>query len=443
MHSTTITAVAFLLSVATAHMFMATPPPWSTGLGPKDGLLKSSPLGMDTTEDTMQTFPCQFGPDYKYPMDNATKVAAGESTLLSFKGSAVHGGGSCQLSLAKTPSADPKDWHVIHSIIGGCPGTNAPNEGESHSLPGGQDNLVNIGGPDAVQCTGIDTDELTCLKKYNIPIPKEIASGLYYFGWTWFNKVGNREMYMNCAPLEVTNGGTSDDFLNAQPGIFMANYAAVPNQPKPCVTDSQFSLDFPQPGNSVLRSQNVFDNVEVNAQGIGAQCAAIYPPQKSPPSHIAFLKLATGGNDTLPASGTGGPLTTTSIAGSAPEDPAITATSTLTSYVPAVFAPGASPVPASSIPASSGPASSPSAIPVASNTPATPVAGCANPCTEDDKVVCLPSNQFGICDHGCAVAQALAAGTRCSNGAIVGLTGKRGTQKGGLVMKPRRAALMK
>jgi len=50
---------------------------------------------------------------------------------------------------------------------------------------------------------------------------------------------------------------------------------------------------------------------------------------------------------------------------------------------------------------------------------------------------------FGLCDHGCAVPQALSAGTICQNGAIVGLTGKRSIQKGSRVMKPRRAPLRK
>ncbi len=31
-----------------------------------------------------------------------------------------------------------------------------------------------------------------------------VPTGDYTLAWTWFNKIGNREMYMNCAPVTVT-----------------------------------------------------------------------------------------------------------------------------------------------------------------------------------------------------------------------------------------------
>lgn len=421
-------------------MFMKTPVPFghdASGMPLQSAPYGSQklvldPLGLDVK------FPCQFGPDFQYPTSDAPKVAAGSSTLLTFQGSAVHGGGSCQISLAKTPSVDPKDWHVIHSIIGGCPGITAPGEGEHGAIGaagtvGGQDNFINStpNNPDAPQCADIDTDDIQCLKKYNIPIPKEVASGTYFLAWTWFNKIGNREMYMNCAPLEVTGGGSSDDWLNKQPSIFYAN-----DDGKPCMTAQEFSLDFPQPGDSVLRSNDPFDNIEVSHQGIGAQCAALYPPQSSTPAHLAFPKPAAGGNGTLPASSTGSLSIATSIVGTT----SVTAIAPITSVPvsaaptssatrPGVFAPGAS---------------SASAAPVASGYPSTPAAGCAHPCTEDGKLVCLPPNQWGICDHGCVVPQAVAAGMVCQNGGMIpGSAGKRNVKDVSRVMKSRRASLRK
>lgn len=49
-------------------------------------------------------------------------MAVGSQQTLSFTGSAVHGGGSCQLSLTKDlkPTKDT-DFRVILSIEGGCP----------------------------------------------------------------------------------------------------------------------------------------------------------------------------------------------------------------------------------------------------------------------------------------------------------------------------------
>lgn len=46
-------------------------------------------------------------------------------------------------------------------------------------------------------------------------------------------------------------------------------------------------------------------------------------------------------------------------------------------------------------------------------------AGSSGQCTTDGAIVCNGSTQFGICDHGNVVWQALAAGTSCSNGAIL------------------------
>jgi hypothetical protein len=64
----------------------------------------------------------------------------------------------------------------------------------------------------------------------------------------------------------------------------------------------------------------------------------------------------------------------------------------------------------------------PAASSAASSAPAAPAqvasSGCANPCSTEGAVVCFPPNSFGLCDHGCAVVQPLAAGTSCSNGVI-------------------------
>lgn len=93
------------------------------------------------------------------------------------------GGGSCQISLTKDlePTKDSV-FQVIHSIEGGCPTSSAGNIG---------------GDPNAADPTTFDYQ-----------IPQGIAPGKYTLAWTWFNKVGNREMYMNCAPIVVSGGGS-------------------------------------------------------------------------------------------------------------------------------------------------------------------------------------------------------------------------------------------
>lgn len=110
---------------------------------------------------------------------------------------------------------------VIHSIEGGCPTSSAGNIGEDASA----------------------LDPTT----FAYSIPDGIAPGNYVLAWTWFNKIGNREMYMNCAPIVVSGGSkkrseaeepafnetmVSEDELFARaapsfPDMFIANIPAT------------------------------------------------------------------------------------------------------------------------------------------------------------------------------------------------------------------------
>lgn len=84
-----------------------------------------------------------------------TSWAAGSLQSFELEGSAIHDGRSCQTSLSYDNGATFK---VISSYIGGCPAAgNAP---------------------------------------FVFKAPVEAQSGRALFAWTWFNKTGNREMYM-------------------------------------------------------------------------------------------------------------------------------------------------------------------------------------------------------------------------------------------------------
>ncbi|KAJ5774989.1 hypothetical protein N7457_009885 [Penicillium paradoxum] len=77
------------------------------------------------------------------------------------------------------------------------------------------------------------------------------------FAWTWFNRVGNREMYMNCAMVTI---GDAPDSLNdnknvtnppkfeSLPEIFIANI----NGEGKCVTFEDQDVSFPLPGPKVI-----------------------------------------------------------------------------------------------------------------------------------------------------------------------------------------------
>jgi hypothetical protein len=199
---------ASLASLASAHMIMANPKPY--------GNPSNAPLQEDGSD-----FPCKGAVNDGAFSTNVFKQ--GSSPELSFTGQAVHGGGSCQVSLTtdKNPTKDSV-WKVIKSIEGGCPSRTATgNLGDSPDVPN----------PD----------------KYDFTIPKELAAGEYTLAWTWFNHVGNREMYMNCAAITVEGSGGSKDHLDSLPDMFVAN---VGNN---CETLPNTDLEFPNPGEDVSK----------------------------------------------------------------------------------------------------------------------------------------------------------------------------------------------
>ncbi|QPC79425.1 hypothetical protein HYE68_010177 [Fusarium pseudograminearum] len=205
--------IATLASYASAHMLMANPKPY--------GNPQNSPLDASGSD-----FPCQ-GQVNSGASSNVYK--AGSTQQLSFIGSAVHGGGSCQVSLTtdKNPTKDSV-WKVIHSIEGGCP---------TRSQAGNYPENPNFEDPD----------------KYDFKIPEELAAGDYVLAWTWFNHVGNREMYMNCAAVTVQGGGGSKGYLDTLPDMFVAN---VGNE---CETQPNTDLAFPNPGSSVSKLKSKLD----------------------------------------------------------------------------------------------------------------------------------------------------------------------------------------
>ena len=227
-------ALALLASTAQSHMIMATPPPY--------GSPDNSPLAADGSN-----FPCKATSNTG---GTVTNMAIGAPQKLSFLGESVHGGGSCQVSLTTdTPATKNSKWMVIHSIEGGCPARNQAG---------------NIGADDSASAPDPDT--------YTFSIPTGITPGAYTLTWTWFNKVGNREMYMNCASVKVTGGSSKREIsLNETqeyailelseratasfPEMFVANIPVTD-----CTTAEAADLKFPDPGASVeMASANKAD----------------------------------------------------------------------------------------------------------------------------------------------------------------------------------------
>ena len=88
----------------------------------------------------------------------------------------------------------------------------------------------------------------------NFTIPDSFQAGEYTIAWTWFNRLGNREMYMNCAPITITESSSSskrsgsaeieeqspEDF----PPLFIANING-------CLTKESYAIRFLYPGYTV------------------------------------------------------------------------------------------------------------------------------------------------------------------------------------------------
>ncbi|KFY30335.1 hypothetical protein V493_01983 [Pseudogymnoascus sp. VKM F-4281 (FW-2241)] len=215
MHFTSsIVATLGMASYASAHIKMTSPKPFGASS------LTNSPLLADGSD-----FPCkQSGGTYDAE-GASNSMALGSTQPLNFVGSAVHGGGSCQISVTYDEKPTKNSvWKVIHSIEGGCPA-----RGVEGNLDGGPDTPV----PD----------------DYSFSIPDSLPTDKAVLAWTWFNKVGNREMYMNCAPIDITGGNSKSKrdtaAYDALPDMFTANIG------NSCKTKESVDLQFPSPGDSV------------------------------------------------------------------------------------------------------------------------------------------------------------------------------------------------
>jgi len=141
------------------------------------------------------------------------EIPVDKPILLSFDGSAIHGGGTCQLSITFDAQPTKKSvFKVIQTFEGGeCP------------KPTGSGLTFNI--------------------------PKEFPNAENAtLAWTWFNRVGNREMYMNCAPISITGGSDSKDYYGTLPDMLVANIPATD-----CRTEDSKDAQPPNPGAFVLQ----------------------------------------------------------------------------------------------------------------------------------------------------------------------------------------------
>lgn len=161
--------------------------------------------------DDGSNFPCK-GYQNDRPIRTVATYSAGSTYNITLAGSATHGGGSCQISMSYDNGAT---FSVIKSMIGGCP---------------------------------LETT-------YDFTVPSYAPTGNALLAWTWQNKQGNREYYMNCAEVEVVAGSThrrrrrqAYNSFDSLPYIWKANLPGVSD----CVTTEGDDPVYPNPGPDVV-----------------------------------------------------------------------------------------------------------------------------------------------------------------------------------------------
>ncbi|KAF3022979.1 hypothetical protein E8E14_009874 [Neopestalotiopsis sp. 37M] len=265
---------AGLVAAVNGHMQLSSPQP-HTFLA-NDGQKNPGRPLLEAGTD----FPCR-NPDLSFAWDGPlNSYALGSSQQLALIGSAVHGGGSCQLSITydREPTADSV-FKVIHTVQGGCPA---------------RDTEGNLG----------DDASMTDPYTYDYTIPDNIPAGNATIAWSWINRVGNREFYMECGVLELTGEGGDQANYDALPDLFVANIDPYSDG---CSTLGMEGDDpvIPNPG----------DSVETNSAwptGVfGSTCGSM---------------TATGGSGSSP----------TSYAASSAQATSAVATSAATSYATSV-----------------------------------------------------------------------------------------------------------
>ncbi|KAF8847900.1 hypothetical protein BDZ45DRAFT_306588 [Acephala macrosclerotiorum] len=389
MHYTSTTlAVLGLATLGRSHMIMNTPVPYGKST------LNNSPLLADGSD-----FPCKQRTGVYDAEGASNSMALGSTQSLAFTGSATHGGGSCQVSITydQAPTTS-STWKVIHSIEGGCP-------------------IKGVAGNNGDSASAVDPDT------YSFTIPTSLPTGNATLAWTWFNKIGNREMYMNCAPVSLTASSSKrsdeDELMarnytmlmerdtaafNALPDMFVAN---INNG---CGTQDSTDLLFPNPGDSVEQDGTATSTALATPTGTGCGKAVSGGASATAGATSAAASVATSAAvvaSSSPAATGGVFATVASSAGASMATSAPVASSTpVASAVSSARA--STPVASSSTAASTGSTGT-------TGTGSAIAAGTT--CTTEGEWNCISGTSYQQCASGTwSVVMKLAAGTSCTAG---------------------------
>ncbi|PWY86474.1 hypothetical protein BO94DRAFT_448528, partial [Aspergillus sclerotioniger CBS 115572] len=377
--SVLVTAAMLGVSAVKAHMIMTEPVPYGKAT------LDNSPLAANGSD-----FPCKLRGAGTFDFTQWNKAQIGESMPLTFQGSATHGGGSCQISLTTDlePTVD-SEWMVIKSFEGGCP--------------------ANVDGNLSGGATAADP------YTFNYTVPEGISPGKYTLAWTWFNRIGNREMYMNCAPLEVESSSSKRSVVaekrsSSFPPMFVANING-------CETPNNVDIRFPQPGDDV-----VYEGEPSNLAPVGAAACTGTPTFGAAGDSSSGSSGSGSGSSGSSASAsavvTTAPVTTHAY--TEPTTSAARAVTTTKSAAPAVNTASSSSESSgsssgSSSGADSGSSPKPSPSTVASSSSSS--GSLSGSCSVEGEWNCINGSSFQRCANGqWSQVQDMAAGTQCTAG---------------------------
>ncbi|KAK9764014.1 hypothetical protein K7432_008846 [Basidiobolus ranarum] len=224
----------YLLGFSTltvAHMEMIQPPPRHSRHNPT---WKGSP-DYDMV-NPLGTYPCKG-----YEQGGIVQtVKAGGSIQVKLSGIATHKGGHCQFAISYDKG---QTFAVLETIYSDC---------------------------------------IIASKEYSVTIPNTAGSSKnVIFAWTWINKIGNREYYMNCADIEIQG---SDKGFIVGPKLLTVNLPGYPTIP-------EFPQDGPNDGRNLLAAR---PTVTIRPNGKDIPTTTSTASNKSPTSSTPSAGICNG-----------------------------------------------------------------------------------------------------------------------------------------------------
>lgn len=171
--------------VSLAHISMSFPPSRRNQLSEyyrENGLVNYNLRSPLNVEPDRFSFPCKG-----FPKGPSVTTYDTNTITITLEGTAVHGGGHCQFGI----SYDDRNFVVLKTVVSNC---------------------------------------LLDSMSYSFDIPENAKGDDVTVFWTWINRIGNREYYMECADVTVNTNGNSIDISGKE--LLVVNLPGYPNVPE-------------------------------------------------------------------------------------------------------------------------------------------------------------------------------------------------------------------